>query len=1338
MRAWITVFFLLLTLVRELPAQELAFRKLDMRNGLSFNSVMCIKESSDGRLWVGTREGLNLYNGYEFTVFKHSPHNPADLSNNHINVIFEDSRKQVWIGTANGLNRYNPEPGNFSVWYAQGNAGGLSNSYVKSIAEENPNTLWVGTSNGLSKFDIRKNTFTHVRLPSAYANNIIALFKDNLERIWMGTKGGLYVWQNGKARRVILNPAIENAGGTFEIRDIKQDSLGRVWVATEENGVYAFEYRNTGLILKKHWTAENSGVLSNQVRRLLVEKDRVWAATLSGLYLADLGKNTFTNISYSIRNPDGLSRGSIHDIVRDRFGGYWIATYSGGLNYYHPQNHLFRHFKQLPGAEGGLSENDVNGFLEDSEGNIWISTGRGLNHYRVNAGKFHSYNAEAPDGLSNRIVKTMATDKNGNLWIGTYNGLNHFNTKTGKFRHFYHESGKNSLNQNQVHALYYDADDQLWVGMNVGEFQVYDPRRDTFTNIPGIGNIVSYIYEDRSGKLWVGTRSGLKCMDRTTRKVIDISALTRGYEDELLYINWIMEDRQGRMWIGTQGSGLFLVTKGKLHWFGQGKGLSGNTVNAILEDRDQHLWLSTNSGISRVEYREDPAGNPAIVSTDFSEIHGLQGPQFNPASALKTSYGNMLFGGINGFNIFKPEVIRKEIYFPEVHFDRVQHTSGSDSTLTFPPDSVLRLRYAQRNISVEFSGINFVNPDGIFYRYALSSLDNGWVETGKLRSVNFTYLPIGTHQLKVQATSQPGVWGKGFSTLTITVLPPWWLTRWAYLGYFLAAAAAVYWSLQFLRKRNEARNKRMVEEIMREKEQKMLASRLEFFTDISHELRTPLTLILTPLEKLMSHPGLPERVSHQLHVIQRNGKKMMGMISQVLNLRRFEHGEEPQQLHAESHDLVSFLKEIFLSFKPLAVARNVHFYPGFEREELLVHFDNNKLEIVVQNLLSNAFKFTPERGEVALRLAVTEREKQPYIRIDVENTGPAIPPDKLEKIFDRFYSADNPDGVGIGLDLTRRMVELHQGFMEVENTALPGKNTFLTRFRVFFPLQPGTTTHPADVSPEDLIREEDWLEAGREVKLPDAAGPEKQTLLLVEDNPEVRELIRDLFVAHYLIEEATNGEEGWLLAQKISPDLIISDIMMPVMDGIELCRRIKTDIKTSHIPVILLTARATVAYKYEGYETGADAYITKPFSGSYLLLRVKNLIRQRHMLRQHLQRESFLDPGTVIVNTLDDKILRKAKEYVEAHMVDTSFTIEEMSRELGLSRMHFHRKIKSLTGLSPAEFVRSIRLKRAAAILQQNNVSVKEVMVMVGFENADHFRRCFKEQFGVTPSEYRQ
>lgn len=1337
MRAWIAVFFLLLAPGRNLRAQDLAFRKLDMRNGLSFNSVMCIKESSDGRLWVGTREGLNLYNGYDFTVFKHSPHNPSDLSNNHINVIFEDSRQQIWLGTANGLNRYNPGAGNFSVWYAQGNSGGLSNSYVKSIAEENPNTLWVGTSNGLSKFDIQKNTFSHVRLPSAYANNIIALFKDNQQRIWMGTKGGLYVWQGGKARRVNLDPAVENAGEIFEIRDIKQDSLGQLWVATEENGVYAFSYQNDTVTLKTHWKTESSGVLSDQVRRLLVEKDRVWAATLSGLYIADLKKNTFTNISYSIRNPDGLSRGSIHDIIRDRFGGYWIATYSGGLNYYHSQNHLFRHFKQLPGIEGGLSENDVNGFLEDADGNIWISTGRGLNHYQVNTGKFHPYNAGSPGGLSNRIVKAITSDKKGNLWIGTYNGLNYFDTKTGKFRHFYHEPGENSLNQNQVHALYYDTDDQLWIGMNVGEFQVYDPQRDTFTNIPGIGSIVSYIYEDRLGKLWIGTRSGLKCMDRRTRKIVDISPLTRGYEDELLYINWITEDRHGRLWIGTQGSGLFLITGGQLHWFGQGKGLSGNTVNAILEDRNGHLWLSTNSGISRVEYREDPSGTPSIVSTDFSEIHGLQGPQFNPASALKTSQGRMLFGGINGFNIFRPEVIRKEIYFPEVYFDRVQPTSGPDSSRAAPVDSAVKLRYAQRNIYVEFSGINFVNPDGIFYRYSLSSLDNGWVETGKLRSVNFTYLPIGTHQLKVQATSQPGVWGKEFSVLTITVLPPWWLTRWAYLGYFLAAAAALYQALQFLRRRNAARNKRMVEEIMREKEQKMLASRLEFFTDISHELRTPLTLILTPLEKLMSHPELPERVSHQLHVIQRNGKKMMGMINQVLNLRRFEHGEEPQQLHAESHDLVSFLKEIFLSFKPLAAARNVHFYPDFEREDLPVHFDNNKLEIVVQNLLSNAFKFTPEGGEVILRLATTEQKMTRYVRIDVENTGPAIARDTLEKIFNRFYSADNPEGIGIGLELARRMVELHQGFMEVQNSELPEKNTFLTRFRVFFPLNPGSPASTTDISPRELMHDEDWLEAGMEVKLPDVSDPEKQTLLLVEDNPEVRELIRDLFITHYTIEEAGNGEEGWQLAQKISPDLIISDIMMPVMDGIELCRRIKTDIKTSHIPVILLTARATVAYKYEGYETGADAYITKPFSGNYLLLRVKNLIRQRNMLKQHLQRESLFDPGTVIVNTLDDKILRKAKEYVETHISDTSFTIEEMSRELGLSRMHFHRKIKSLTGLSPAEFVRNIRLKRAAAILQQNNVSVKETMVMVGFENADHFRNCFKEQFGVTPSEYK-
>lgn len=1352
--------------------KDYTFRKLDMRDGLSFNSVMCLMEESNGGLWVGTREGLNRYDGFDFEVFRHNPYDSLSLSNSHINVVFESFDRQIWIGTANGLNLYNPLTKSFSAYLAPPDSSGLSNNYVKSIAEAVDKTLWIGTSNGLTIFDIKLDSFKHIFLapPGTNPNNIISLFRDGEDLIWLGTRGGLYVWERGRFKRIFLDPEIENTGGTFEIRDIKQGTDGLYWVATEEHGIYSFRYSKGIFKPNNHWHAGNSPMLSNQVRQLFVEDQRIWLATLSGLCIYDLSEKSFTNIRYSIQKPDGINRGSIHDIIKDQYGGYWIATYSGGLNYYHPQNNLFEHHTQTAGVTDGLTENDVNGFLEDVDGNIWISTGRGLNHYHVSTGRFRYYGAENSGGLSNRIVKTMVADAHGNLWIGTYNGLNYYDTKKGTFKQFFHEAGRNSLNQNQVHALHMDEDGLLWIGMNMGEFQVYDPKKNRFDNVPEVGNIISYIYGDSKGRLWIGTRFGLKCLDRASRKLIDISGLLRGFEQRLLFVNWIVEDSRGRLWIGTQSSGLFLVKNNRLHWFGQGSGLASNTINALLEDEAGYFWISTNSGVSRLEYHEDEQGIPQVTSTDFSEIHGLQGAQFNPGSALRTKSGRIFLGGINGFNTFVPESIKKEIYFPKVHFNRLQINTKDAAAESdnrghsfSGQDSVITLRYNQRNISIGFSGGNFVNPNGTYYRYSLSSLKHGWVEIGKQRSINFTYLPIGRHEVSVQASTDPAIWDDAYSSLTIVVLPPWWLTTGAYIIYALVLISSLYLSVMFFQRRAKRKNRLYLARVMREKEQKMLTSKLEFFTDISHELRTPLTLILTPLEKLVDQTGITDNISHQLSMIQRNGQKMMAMINQVLNLRRFESGQYGR-LEAANDDLPAFLTEIALTFKPLATARDIRFDYAFFPESLETGFDSNKLEIVVHNLLSNAFKFAPKGGRVMIQMMSCSREEisgkrtahsdDNFVKIVVGNSGSAIPDDVLQQIFNRFYTRGtvtmgNRDGVGIGLELTKRMVELHRGFMEVECNEGASEGGIVTIFTVFLPLGNVRKSDTLEMGGSDGLLQKSHLElmqrdeeaqlaAISQIELPNVSVGEKQTLLVVEDNDEVRALVKSLLADHYHVEEASDGHEGLVLALKVIPDLVISDIMMPTMDGIALCHRLKTDIRTSHIPVILLTARATIAYKHEGYETGADAYITKPFSSNYLLLRVKNLIKQREQVKVHLQREAFFDPGEVLVNTMDDNILRKAKDFVEQHLSDSTFTIEQMSRELGLSRMHFHRKIKSLTGLSPAEFVRNIRLKKGAAILKQNNISVKETMVMVGFENADHFRKCFKELFGVVPSDYQK
>jgi ligand-binding sensor domain-containing protein/signal transduction histidine kinase/DNA-binding response OmpR family regulator len=1331
-------------------AEGLNFRKVDMTSGMSFNSVLCLMEDTDGLLWIGTREGLNRYDGHHFHIYRYSPYNAASLSNNHINVIFQSSRHDIWIGTSNGLNRFVPETDSFEFFPAAPDSSGLSNNYVKSITESHDGKIWIGTSNGINILDPVTKKFRHIypNPASNSANNIISLFRDKSNRLWIGTQEALYLRQDDEFVPINLT------GAKLEIRDIKQDAGGDLWLATERNGIIRFSYTHPLPTLKGHWHRGNSAILSNQVRRLLIDETRVWLATLSGLSIFDPLSGTFTNTQYSIEKTNGLSRGSLHDILKDRFGGYWIATYSGGLNYYHRQHNLFRHYRRIAGVTTGLSENDVNGFIEDPRGNLWISTGRGLNRANLSTGQFRYYEENTAEGLSNRIIKCMTADKDGNLWIGTYDGLNFFDVRNERFHHFYHQPGHNSINANQIHALYIDPDGLLWIGMNMGEFQVYDPRTALFENIYGVGNIVNCIYEDSHSRLWLASRTGLKCIDRKTRQIIDITPLVRGFEDDLLYVNSIMEDTHSRLWIGTQSSGLFLLRDQRLFWFGQGNGINSNTINAILEDPQGHLWISTNAGLSRVEYHQDTEGNPTLTSTNFSELHGLQGPQYNPGSAYRNPKGQMFFGGINGFNVFNPQEIRKEILYPKVIVNEIRiHTNNNTSDIVkrgVLNDSLITLKYQQRNITVSFVGLNYVNPSETEYRYRLADKDNGWIHNGASRALNFSYLPVGTHRLHIQAGTHPHHWPQSSTAVTLHVLPPWWQSTPAGLTYLILFGALLYLFFFYSQRWAALKSRLSMEKIIHEKEQEMYESKLDFFTDISHELRTPLTLILAPVEEIMKHPGLPGKLYSNLLLMEKNGRKMMEMINQVLNLRRFETNQF-RAFNPSGSDLIHFVKEISLAFKPLADSRNIRFILHLPGGTINMHFDSNKLEIVIFNLLSNAFKFTPENGEVtmtlqqipAAQLPPTHRPLAPQsILIKVRDSGTGITPAAAANVFQRFHSDNsaynlNPYGTGIGLELTKRMVELHGGHITIQTAAPPAPVTY-TQFSVYLPHNHQSA--PAPVPPLEVSPPEDevFVHDLHSVQLPDIEKGEKQTLLLVEDNHDVRHLIKSIFTRHYEVSEATEGNTAWQLATQHLPDLIISDIMMPGMNGIDLCRKLKKDVRTSHIPVILLTARATVAFKYQGFETGADAYITKPFSPAYLLLRVKNLIKQRENIKNWLQREAILEPEKHIINSVDDKFLKKTMEYIETHIANSRLSIEQISIEVGLSRMHFHRKIKSLTGATPAEFVRNIRLKKAAGILQQNTTSIKEAMVMTGFEDADYFRKCFKELFGQTPSDYQR
>ena len=1348
-----------------------------MSTGLSHNSVLCVTEDHDHLIWIGTREGLNKYNSVDVTIYKQGIHDSTSLSNNHIICIYENKQNELWVGTARGVNRYDRLNDCFIEYLPGADSSNISNGYVRCIADGPGYKTWIGTSAGLNIYNSKTDSFKKIYLADnpTLDNNIIALFHDDQDRMWIGTKGGLYIYDQKQFKEVPVELETNIPFHSIEIRDIKQDDQGLIWVSTEEHGIFALNYKNGHASVQRHFHTGNSKIISNSVRKFLIDGNDIWLATLEGLSILDKSTSKITNVTYSIENPEGISNSSLHDVIKDHAGGYWLATYTGGINYYHPQNNLFPHFKKIVGASNSLNSDAISGFLEDKEGNLFISTGDGgLNYQDQKTTKITTYTTGGKYDISNNNIKSIDDDQDGNLWIATYNGLNFFDRKTGRFAHyFFNPNNPNSLNNNQVHVVHVDEDGLVWIGMNGGVFQVFDPKTQIFTSLPDVGRIVTEVVcEDSKGKLWIGERYGLKCLDRKTRKLVDISHFTTGFEDQLCYLNWITEDSKGNIWIGTQSSGIIIFKDGHAYLFDTENGLSDNTINAILEDDFGDFWISTNKGISKIKYSEDEQGIPHLESTDFTTIHGLQGAQFEQGSAYKSQSGKLYFGGINGYNAFMPEDVIKKEYFPPVTFTELQinfkknSPTNAESIFKVPINEAkqIELKYSERNIFLRFAGINFVNPNDTYYRYMLSGLDQDWIELGDQRTVNFTYLPIGEHKLLIQSSTNPSQWNDTYRRLMIKIDPPWWQTYWAYILYVIFLSGLLYAFFTYSQRWADLKNKLNMEQFQREKELELHESKLKFFTDVSHELRTPLTLILAPLEKIMMQKDVGAKLSSQLQIIQRNGNRMMQLIDQVLNLRKLETGHE--KLQSAKGNIVSFLKEISLAFAEIASSKNIQFDYQASVEKIDLWYDRDKMEIIIYNLLSNAIKNTPEGGTIKMNLSIEEQSfnsadgrqtkgKGRFAKIIVEDTGRGISDADLTQIFNRFYSANGKvnqsiKGIGVGLELTKRMVELHKGEISVESQQeAPDKKGF-TRFAVLLPignkhLSPEeklvdfkNSEDPSRYTHELSLREKlgNLVPEQVDIKLPKISDKNKQTLLIVEDNQEVRTFVRDLFRDNYMVEEAADGLQGWKLATEIIPDLIISDIMMPKMDGIELCRKLKSDVRTSHIPVVLLTARTTLTFKYEGLETGADEYITKPFSAQYLILKVKNLIKQRNLLRQYFERESILQPENITVTSVDERLLKKAMDYIVQNIESPLISVEKLSHELGLSRVHFYRKIKALTNLTAVEFIRSVRLKRAAALLAQGKLNIKEVQNRVGFESADYFRKCFKAQFGITPSEY--
>ncbi len=1346
------------------------FTHLDISRGLSNNQVNTIFKDDKGFLWFGTMSGLNRYDGYKFRVFRHDAHDSSSLNDDFIVRLLEGPEGKLWVETRNGFTIYDPLTESFNNKVP---------AYLKALSlPDTTVTQLIRTGNGdywflmgrhqLFKYDaVAKKARLLYNTGSDY---IACLASDTHGDLWLLYTNGMLEKIEGRTGRVVSksDAMYRLYGKEPQYYTLFIDAEQELWmfIANDPRGVFHY-IPATGVLQHIDKDQGSPRLNTNLVIAILEDnKGRIWFCTDHG-GINILDKSNYT-IRYLLNNTDddkSIAQNSITTAYKDNAGIIWLGTYKKGISYYHESIIKFPLIRHQPSHPNSLSYDDVNRFVEDARGNLWIGTnGGGLIYYNREKGTFTQYLHEPgnPNSIGNDVIVSLWVDRQQKLWIGSYfGGLDCYDGKT--FIHYKHRPGDStSLADDRVWEIFEDAQNNLWVGTLASGLDRFDRQKKIFYHYPPgrpnsiVSGYISALLEDHAGNLWVGTAFGVYVLNKASGWVTNYTNTTgdtAGISNNNIIS--LLEDSRGLIWVGTRdGLDVFDSNKKKFQTFRTANGLPSNTIENILEDDERRLWISTPNGISciRVDKGREAGSRVSVRCRNYDELDGLQGTEFNENAAFKTSKGELIFGGANGFNLFHPENIVSDTAIPSLVFTDFQvfnHSVGIGEEINgrvLLPQAISRtgditLRYDENVLSIEFAALDYSNTQKNQYAYKLERFNKNWLVTdGNMRKATYTNLDPGDYTFRVKAASDEGEWNENSIALHIKILPPFWRTPLAYLLYVLALAAILWFSrqviLQRARMRFEIEQQR--QEAQRMHELDMM--KIKFFTNVSHEFRTPLSLILTPLDKMIRTADQPEQ-KKQFQLIHRNARRVLNLVNQLLDFRKMEVQE--LRLNAVTGDIVRFIRDISFSFTDMAEKKNIRFSFHSPIESLAASFDGDKLERILFNLLSNAFKFTPENGEVTVRLATRVKDGRDYLAICVADTGIGIPPEKQEKIFERFFQYDIPgsmvnQGSGIGLAITKEFVKLHDGIIEVESE--PDKGS---RFTVLLPVAKEGLL-PQQAGPEAITEEEnipgEKAEAAEqgledmEKELP--AKGKKATILLVEDNEDFRFYLKDNFRNQFTIIEAANGKEGWQKALGHHPDLVVSDISMPEMNGIELCKKIKKDRRTSHIPVILLTALMGEEQQLRGLETGADDYMTKPFNFEILQSRIRNMLEGQLRLRKVLQKRVEVSPADISPVSPDEQFIHQALELVEKNISEPDFSVEDMSRALYMSRVALYKKLIALTGKTPIEFIRSIRLKRAAQLLEKSHMTVSEIAYEVGFNNPKYFARYFKEEFNMVPSAY--
>lgn len=1379
---------------------SLRFDHVTAEDGLSHNSVFAVLQDQNGFLWFGTEDGLNRYDGYGFSTFRHMASDSASLSGSWIWSLYEDRQGSLWVGTfGNGLNRFDRATETFQRFLPTPSGIGPT---VQDFAEDDKGMLWIGSDQGLHVFNpesqaLQASQEVASTLSVFEGQNVSSLLFDDVGQLWIGTMGaGLYRW-NPKAEALTHFPSkSEEVPGQLRngsITALHIDHKDELWVGTHI-GVYRFNQDEERFLYQDHIRHPKSG--NNQIEAFYADPtfpDAIWISVGAALVQMHTDRDKEQWFVHQEASALSLGRGTIEGLLIDHSGVLWAATRSG-LSRADLATRAIQHFEYEPGQPHSLNDSHVRSLYETRDGTLWVGTNTGLNRFDAASETFQLLPSASKTVVESPVF-SLAEDRNGRLWLGRdHGGLNVLKQGAISLPHRPRAANEPVVPILGIMAIHATVEDQLLVGAwNQGLWSIPFPlaQQETpdafFKPTPSLTKqTILTIQDGPEQSIWVGTfRDGLHHLDKRLTRIASY-----GHEPdnpESLSSNTVFSVYQATddaLWVGTdQGLNHLRFTPDgtSVARYTTEDGLPNNTVYCIIPTQ-HHLWLSTNKGLSRFDMQTTTVRN-------FDVSDGLQGNEYTLNGCLKNRRGQLLFGGRNGFDRFHPDSLHDNNAPPYVVLTDFQLAGqsvevGQKGQLAKP---ILRqvigateeivLSFQENVFSFSFAGLHFTNSEKNQYAYQMEGLlDDTWIPWGTRRHVTFTGLQPGTYTFRVKASNADGIWNEAGTAVRVTILPPWWHTRWAYGAYGLFTLGFV-WGFVRLRSHQLQRHNRNLARLVRqrtaeveaqkadleaqnekieaqaEKLMELDAAKSRFFANISHEFRTPLTLIRGPIESALQgmHGALHKPMQNSLEVMHRNTHRLQQLIDQLLDLSKLEAGK--LTLRASPGDLIAFTRRLLSSFDSLAAQHTITLSLTSDTEYLALYFDADKLEKIITNLLSNAFKFTPEGGTIALTItdapdSAEERGLGTFASLSVSDTGIGISAAALPHVFDRFYQVDDSltrrqEGTGIGLALIQELVVLHGGEITVQSTELQG-TTFTLRL-------PKGAAHLSEKEKADPVSPLPQAFNGTVPALPRYAAPngihlpteatssadQRPTVLIVEDNVDLRTYLHQHLAPYYSIVEAVDGEDGFAKAQSHTPTLIISDVMMPKLDGIGLLKRLKAHETLQSVPVILLTARAAEQDRLEGLHAQADDYIAKPFNADELKARVRNLIVSRDILRKQFSREVVaVSADTIDLNSTDTDFLIKAQAEVQANVGNSSFDVQALADALFVSKRNLYRRLNDLTNLSPAAFIRQIRLEHAHQLLEQRAVStVSESAHAVGFSNVGYFSRLYRQMFSTSPSD---